>query len=214
LRAVAQDYPDLSRVEDLIYDSCVVMEDSRSEIECLRVWDKLKSFHSDAALECNLDDLRCVVLDVLDRLCSGIDGKDGLVLLNKVADAVLGFRKKFEQWDTAFAAADRDSSGKLTLEDLMAAMKDVKAGMTEKEVKLCFIAADANGDGVISREEFADFLTAAVFAEEPLRQLQVDSLPMKQPDLLDYVRWSSEGRTQSWAGLAKMVRNEAVYRAR
>jgi len=201
--SAAQDYPDLSRVEDLIYDSCVVMETSQ-ELECLRVWNKLTSFHKDAAIECSLDDLRCVVLDVLDRLCQGIDGKDGLIMLNKVSNAVLTFREHFTDWDKAFTAADRDQTGKLDLDDLIAVMKDVGAGMTNQEVSLCFVAADANGDGVISREEFADFLTAAVFAEEPLRELQVDNLPRKQPDIIDYLRWSSAGRTQSWAGLAKM----------
>jgi len=204
LRGAASDYKELSRVEDIIYDSCVV-KDGEQELECLRVWDKLKKFHDDAALECDLDDLRCVVLDVLDRLCAGIDGKDGLVLLSKVSSAVLAFREKFKDWDTAFNSADTTESGDLTLEELIVAMDSVNAQMTREEVGLIFVAADTNGDGVISREEFSNFLTAAVFAEEPLRQLQVDSLPKKQPNLEEYLRWTTSGRGGSWAGLAKLT---------
>eukprot|EP00418_Pyrodinium_bahamense_P091351 CAMPEP_0179041934 /NCGR_PEP_ID=MMETSP0796-20121207/16408_1 /TAXON_ID=73915 /ORGANISM="Pyrodinium bahamense, Strain pbaha01" /LENGTH=257 /DNA_ID=CAMNT_0020738305 /DNA_START=131 /DNA_END=902 /DNA_ORIENTATION=- len=202
LQAGIDDYPELSRVEDLIYDSCVIKE-GKQEIECLRTWDKLKRFHKDAALECNLDDMRCVVLDVLDRLCEGIDGQEGLVLLNKVSAAVLAFRDKFTDWETAFTMADTDNSGDLSLNELIEAMKSVGAGMTDAEVKLVFVAADTNRDGVISKEEFSDFLTAAVF--EPLRDLQVDKVPKKQLDFNDYLHWSSAGRTESWAGLAKLV---------
>mmetsp|Transcript_68609 Transcript_68609/g.155486 ORF Transcript_68609/g.155486 Transcript_68609/m.155486 type:complete len:256 (+) Transcript_68609:93-860(+) len=205
LRASAADYPDLSRVEDLIYDSCVVKE-GQQELNCLRVWDKLKNFHEESALECNLDDMRCVVLDVLDRLCSRIDGRDGLVLLQKVSGAVLAFRERFEDVDAAFQAADTDGSGDIDLGELQAAMQSVTAGLTPSEVKAVFMAADANADGVISREEFSDFLTAAVFAEEPLRELQVDSVPKKQPDFNTYLQWSSAGRVASWAGLAKLTR--------
>mmetsp|Transcript_90104 Transcript_90104/g.209629 ORF Transcript_90104/g.209629 Transcript_90104/m.209629 type:complete len:253 (+) Transcript_90104:88-846(+) len=196
-----EDYAELSRVEDLIYDSCIVME-GQQEMQCLRVWDKLKKFHKESALECNLDDMRCVVLDVLDRLCKGIDGQDGLILLNKVSTAVLAFRQKFVTWDSAFEAADTDGSGDIDLDELIAF---VGPRMTRNEVKLVFVAADANGDGVISREEFSDFLTAAVFAEEPLRQLEVDPVPQKQPDFNDYLTWSTSGRVQSWAGLSKLV---------
>uniref|UniRef100_A0A7S1MCL0 EF-hand domain-containing protein n=1 Tax=Alexandrium catenella TaxID=2925 RepID=A0A7S1MCL0_ALECA len=198
-------YPDLSRVEDLIYDSCVVLENDL-EIECLRTWDKLKKFHEAAEMDCHVDDMRCVVLDVIDRLCQSIDGKDGLILLNKVSGAVLEIRDKFEHWDKAFVAADRDNSGMLTLDDLTHILKEIGSRMSPQEVKSVFLAADINGDGYISREEFADFLTAAIFAEEPLRELQADSLPTKQPDVIDYILWSSAGRTQSWAGLAKTCR--------
>lgn len=205
LRASVDDYPELTRVEDLIYESCVIKEGTQ-ELECLRVWDKLKKFHGESALECNLDDMRCVVLDVLDRLCKGIGGKDGLVILNKVSNAVLIFREKFADWERAFDAVDTDSSGDIDMAELIAGMKSVKAGMSDAEVRLVFMAADANGDGKISREEFSDFLTAGVFAEEPLRGLQVDAMPTKQPDFPDYLRWSTSNRMGSWAGLAGLSR--------
>jgi len=204
-RASADDYPELTRVEELIYESCVIKEGAQ-ELECLRVWDKLKKFHGESALECDLDDMRCVVLDVLDRLCKGIDGKDGLVVLNKVSSAVLLFRDKFSDWERAFDAVDTDSSDYIDMAELTEAMKSVNVGMSEAEVRLVFKAADANGDGKISREEFSDFLTAGVFAEEPLRGLQVDAMPTKQPDFPDYLRWSTSNRMGSWAGLASLSR--------
>jgi len=191
--ATADDYPELSRVEDLIYESCVV-KDGEQALECLRLYDKLQKFHAEAKMECNLDDLRCIVLDVLDRLCSGIEGKNGLVLLSKVANTMESFRTKFGNWDEAFAETDTDGSGELDLAELSAAIKKMNVGLTDKEVALVFFAADANGDGQISKEEFANFMTAAVFAEEPLRAMQPDSLPKGQPSFDEYLRWSSMAR--------------------
>merc|ERR1712124_189812 len=57
-------------------------------------------------------------------------------------------------------------------------MKALNVGLTEKETAMCFFAADANGDGVISREEFSNFMTAAVFAEDTL-DMEADPLPKK-----------------------------------
>merc|ERR1719208_202511 len=100
------DYPHLSRVEDLIYDSCVIREDLQ-QTECMRVLDKLTKFHQQNAMECSVDDLHCVVLDVLDRLCKNIEGKDGLILLNRVTGAVSLFKDRFKTWGEAFKAADK-----------------------------------------------------------------------------------------------------------
>jgi len=189
LRASAEDYPELTRVEDMIYESCLVKEGAE-EVQCLRLWDKLQKFHKESAMECNLDDLRCIVLDVLDRLCSGIEGKNGIVLLSKVANTMEAFRAKFDNWDGAFASIDTDGSGDLSLSELTAAIKKLNIDMTEKEVSLVFLAADANGDGSVSKEEFSNFMTAAVFAEEPLLAMQPDTMPKKQPDFMEYLRMS------------------------
>eukprot|EP00443_Scrippsiella_acuminata_P065348 CAMPEP_0115429810 /NCGR_PEP_ID=MMETSP0271-20121206/30714_1 /TAXON_ID=71861 /ORGANISM="Scrippsiella trochoidea, Strain CCMP3099" /LENGTH=250 /DNA_ID=CAMNT_0002855005 /DNA_START=74 /DNA_END=826 /DNA_ORIENTATION=- len=198
--AEGHEYPELQRVEQMIYDSCMLRE-GMQEVQCLRTLSKLTKFHEEAALECKMDELNCLVLDVLDRLCAGIQGSDGLIVLNRVTSAVLSFREKFSDWSSAFKAADTDGSGDLDLDELIAAMKSVDSGMTEEQVKMIFFAADANGDGVISAEEFSNFLTAAVFAEEPLRGLQVDSLPKKQPAFEEYLRWSMSGRSGSWAAM-------------
>lgn len=190
----AEDYPELSRVEDLIYDSCVV-KDGEEALECLRLYDKLQKFHADSKVECSLDDLRCIVLDVLDRLCKGIEGKNGLVLLSKVANTMSQFREKFGNWEEAFADVDTDGSGDLSLAELTAAIKKLNIDMTEKEVAMVFYAADANGDGVVSKEEFSDFMTAAVFAEEPLSAMQPDAMPKGQPSFEEYLKWSAMARS-------------------
>lgn len=197
---VAEDYPELQRVEDLIYDSCMLRE-GEQEMQCLRTLSKLTKFHEKSALGCNVDELNCLVLDILDRLCAGIHGSEGLVLLTRVTSSVLAFREKFSDWSAAFKAADTDGSGDLDLEELIAAMASVNSGLSDEQVKMIFFAADANGDGVISAEEFSNFLTAAVFAEEPLRELQVDNLPKKQPSFEEYLRWSMQGRSGSWAAM-------------
>lgn len=199
-RAEGHDWPELQRVEQLIYDGCMLRE-GEQEVQCLRTLSKLTEFHEQSSLECNVEELNCLVLDILDRLCAGIEGKDGLILLNRLTNAVLSFRAKFSDWSAAFKAADTDGSGDLDLPELIAAMKSADSGLTEKEVKMIFFAADANGDGVISSEEFSNFLSAAVFAEEPLRGLQVDSLPKKQPSFEEYLRWSMAGRSGSWASM-------------
>jgi len=193
LKASAEDYPELSRVEDLIYDSCTLKEGGEA-LECLRLYDKLQQFHAEAKMECNLDDLRCIVLDVLDRLCSGIQGKNGLVLLNKMGNVMEAFRSKFTDWDAAFEATDADQSGELSLAELTAAIKKMNINMTEKEIGLVFMAADANGDGKIQREEFSNFMTAAVFAEEPLKAMQPDAVPLKtKTETEDILRWATGG---------------------
>jgi len=195
----AEDYPELSRVENLIYESCVLKEGAQ-EMQCLSTWDKLQNFHKEAKLECNLEDLRCVVLDVLDRICGNIKGQEGLIVLSKVANTMQSFRKKFNDWDKAFTDADTDGSGDLSMAELSAAINKMDVGLTEKEVSIVFMAADANGDGKVSKMEFSDFMTAAVFAEEPLSQISVDAPPKEKVDLdtEDLLRWSSTGA--SWMG--------------
>lgn len=203
----AAPYPELARVEDLIYDSCVVMEGSQ-ELECLRGWDKLTRFHVDAAHGCSLDEkMPCLVLDVLDRLCKGIDG-GGLMLLQNVASTVLAWRNNFADWDTAFAAADITGSGEIDLQEFTAAMQSANAGMTRAEAKLVFNSADANEDGLISKEEFSDFMAAHVRLEETLQELQMDGVPKRQPDFYDYLRLSANSGDAgtSWAGLSRLMR--------
>mmetsp|Transcript_31060 Transcript_31060/g.78605 ORF Transcript_31060/g.78605 Transcript_31060/m.78605 type:complete len:251 (+) Transcript_31060:97-849(+) len=200
LAAEGHKCPELQRVEELIYDSCM-LQDGEQEVQCLLALSKLTKFHEQAALECKVDEFHCLVLDVLDRLCAGIQGSDGLILLNRVADAVLAFREKFSDLKTAFKAVDVDGSGDLDLDEFIAAMRSVDSCLTEEQVKMIFVAADANGDGAVCAEEFSNFLTAAIFVEEPLRRLQVDSLPKKQPTFEEYLRWSMSGRSGSWAAM-------------
>mmetsp|Transcript_44284 Transcript_44284/g.140846 ORF Transcript_44284/g.140846 Transcript_44284/m.140846 type:complete len:187 (-) Transcript_44284:173-733(-) len=185
----------------MIADDCT-LQDGLQGIECLRTLSKLQKFHRETSLECNLDDLSCIVLDILDRLCANIQGKDGFILLNRVSGVMGTFRSKFTDWSAAFKAADADGSGHLSLEDLIAALRSAGATViTDDEVRMVFHAADANGDGVISAEEFSNFMVAAVFAEEPLKALQVDALPSKQPSFEDYLHWTTRGRDGSWAAL-------------
>jgi len=191
--SAATDYPELSRVEDIIYESCIIKDGSEA-LECLRLYDNLQKFHGEAKAECSLDDLRCIVLDVLDRLCLNIKGKDGLVLLSKVATTMETFREKFSNWEEAFKDVDTDDSGELSLAELTAAIKKFNISMTDNEIGMVFTAADANGDGSVSKEEFSNFMTAAVFAEEPLRAMQPDALPKGQPSFEEYLKWSAMAR--------------------
>jgi len=197
------DYKELTRVENLIYDSCMLYE-GEQEMQCLRVWDKLTKFHAHSSMECSLDNLRCIVLDVLDRLCAGIEGKDGLILLNKVSSSVLSFRDKFNDVDAFFDEARQDNEEGIDFDSFKASMRTVDKWISEEEMSLIFMAADADGDGHLARDELSAFLTAAIFAEEPLRALEVDGIPKKRPELEDLLRWSTSGRTTSWSGLARL----------
>lgn len=194
-------YQNLERIEVMIYDNCV-LKDGENELQCLRMLDKLQKFHEKTQIDCNLEDLSCLVLEVLDRLCEGIEGKDGLVLLNKVASAVLAFKDKFSHWDKAFDDMDGANDGLITIKDFKSAMYQLEVGITDSEAGQIFYAADANGDGVVSKDEFADFLSAAVFAEEPLSEL-TDRPPMKQPTFDEYLMWTMQSRegSVSWASL-------------
>lgn len=199
-------YPNLVRVENLIYHHCVVTEGQR-EAECLRNWYSLSKFHKDSATECALDDAMCVVLDVLDRLCEGIHESDEIVLLTKVSSMAAAFRARYqEDWRSAFDAADTDGRGDLDCAKFAAALDSVGARMTPAEVRTAFSASDRDEDGVLSREEFSDFLTAAIFAQRPLSRLFAGRVPKTQPDVEGHLRWSTAGRGRSSASVAGLSR--------
>ena len=54
----------------------------------------------------------------------------------------------------AFDAFDTDGSGFLDKSELKNAFKDFKGGLTDAEVDVLMAAADTNGDGEVSFEEF------------------------------------------------------------
>jgi len=200
------DYPDLARIEGMIQDSCGVKE-GEAEMNCLRMYDKLTKFHEKTSKECTLDNLKCVVLDILDRLCSGIDSGDGTILLNRVSNAVGSLRSKFANWDKAFSHFDKDHSGAINQEEMTEMMKQMKVGLSDKETAICFFAADANGDGKISPEEFSNFMTAAVFAEDTLSEVDPDPVPRKMEKTEEFLAWAAKDRDLSWgANLAKLYR--------
>jgi len=196
-----EDYPNLVRVEGLIQESCAV-KDGEAEINCLRMWDKLTKFHELTGKECNLDDLKCVVLDVLDRLCIDIESGDGTVILNRVSSMVSALRSKFTNWDQAFSHYDTDHSGGID-KDGMVEMMRANTCLTEKEIAMCFFAADANGDGLISPEEFSNFMTAAVFAEDTVDS---DPLPKKMKKTEDFLAWATRDRDTSWGSSLAGIR--------
>jgi hypothetical protein len=191
-----ESYPNLVRVESMIQESCAV-KDGEAELNCLRMYDKLTKFHEATAKECDLDNLKCIVLEVLERLCGGIESGDGTVILNRVSSVVSSLRGKFTNWDAAFANYDTDNSGDIDMAEMSAMMKALKVGLSEKETAMCFFAADANGDGVISREEFSNFMTAAVFAEDTL-DMEADPLPKKMKSTEDFLLWATSDRDGSW----------------
>eukprot|EP00929_Paragymnodinium_shiwhaense_P027472 TRINITY_DN1611_c0_g1_i1.p1 TRINITY_DN1611_c0_g1~~TRINITY_DN1611_c0_g1_i1.p1 ORF type:complete len:250 (-),score=95.65 TRINITY_DN1611_c0_g1_i1:470-1219(-) len=192
------EFPNLARVEGMIHDSCMV-KDGEAELKCLSMWDKLSKFHQTTKNECHLDNLRCIVLDVLDRLCTGIDSGDGLVLLNRVSNVVTTLKDQFTNWDKAFAHYDTDRSGDISEKEMFDMLRKMNVGLTEKESAICFFAADANGDGKVTPQEFSDFMTAAVFAEETLKEIEADPVPKKLKSTEDFLSWALKDREDmSW----------------
>lgn len=199
-----EDYPNLARVESLIQDGCQV-KDGEAEIACLRMHDKLEKFHTKTSKECSLDNLKCIVLDILERLCTGIDSGDGTIILNRLSGLVSTLRGKFTNWDKAFAHYDQDHSGGIDKKGIMEMLSGPDVGLTESEAALCFFAADADGDGLISSEEFSNFMTAAVLAEDTL-DMEADPLPKKMKRTEDFLSWASSGSDSSWGSSLAGIR--------
>ncbi|KAK8762189.1 hypothetical protein V5799_026545 [Amblyomma americanum] len=65
-----------------------------------------------------------------------------------------------------FRAFDRDRRGHITAEDLRHVMSSVNESVTDKELDAMMLAADVDGDGLISYEEFAAILSPECVAEE------------------------------------------------
>eukprot|EP00403_Amphidinium_massartii_P011363 CAMPEP_0178427824 /NCGR_PEP_ID=MMETSP0689_2-20121128/29946_1 /TAXON_ID=160604 /ORGANISM="Amphidinium massartii, Strain CS-259" /LENGTH=275 /DNA_ID=CAMNT_0020049547 /DNA_START=32 /DNA_END=859 /DNA_ORIENTATION=+ len=186
-RFLSTSFKELSRVEELIYDSCMLKHTAALEAQCLRVWDRLTSFHRKASVECDLSGIRCVMLTVLDRLCAGIHDIAGLDRLRSVSTALLAFRGQFVDAEAAFEAADVDRSGDIDPQELASLMDSIGCKLADDEVQIIFEAADADGDGIISKEEFLTFLAATVFAEAPLRELHPSEALAHLPGFEDYL---------------------------
>jgi len=86
-------------------------------------------------------------------------------------------------------------------------MNGLKVGLTEQETALCFFAADANGDGLLSPQEFSNFMTAAVFAEDTLSEMDPDPLPKKMKKTEDFLSWAQSGSDgRSWGSSLAGIR--------
>lgn len=197
-------YPNLVRVESFIYEYCAALTGTH-EADCLRNWYMLAKFHKDSATQCMVDDFKCMVLDLLDRLCAGIRGTDDVSQLNWVSSSAKAFRDMYhEDWNRAFEAADADASGVLDFAQFAAAAESVGTRMTRAAARMIFSAADTDEDGMLSRAEFSQFFTVATLAQEPLARLSAGRGPRTQPDLQG--RWSTFGRSSPSAGVAGLSR--------
>lgn len=65
----------------------------------------------------------------------------------------------------AFDAADRDSDGKITLEEMIAAQS--QGGMSESESRAAFDKLDSDHDGFVSRDEFAAATKEFYLSDDP-----------------------------------------------
>lgn len=186
----AATYPALTRMEDLIFESCSV-SDSEKSGECMKVYDKLLEIHFAAQEECDLDSLRCTVLEVLERIAERIKGTDGLVLLNEFRDAIGALSKNYDNYDKAFDAIDTDKSGDIDKAEMTEVFKKMGLSLSDSTVDALFKAADADGNGVIDKQEFADFVLAGCLAPVPLDELKP---AMGGGTTEDLMKWVGRGR--------------------
>lgn len=170
-RSSASQYPNLSRLEDAILESCAVKDGEAGE-ECMQVYNKLIETHFKAQQECDVDSQRCAVLNVLDRLARGITGKDGLVLLDQLREAVEALERMYSSWQHAFHALNEDKDEGLSREEFGRGLSSLGLKLSERTLDSLFLAADVDGDQKIGEQEFSDFLVAGVVAAEPLQALR------------------------------------------
>ncbi|CAE8604953.1 unnamed protein product, partial [Polarella glacialis] len=164
-------YPSLSKLEDLILESCDVQSGEQG-IECMDAYRTLVETHFQAQKECDVETSSCAVLQVLDRLAWGIRSTDGLAILDELRECVEAFGRVHGNLEDAFAAVATEGKDEIVEEDLRASLTKLIPGITDLTVGRLFRAADSNNDGAICRQEFSEFLMAGAFAAEPLRALK------------------------------------------
>eukprot|EP00440_Ansanella_granifera_P076620 gb/GFBE01083140.1/.p1 GENE.gb/GFBE01083140.1/~~gb/GFBE01083140.1/.p1 ORF type:complete len:248 (+),score=51.39 gb/GFBE01083140.1/:1-744(+) len=190
-RAALGQYPSLSKLEDLILESCTVKEGDEG-IECMEVYSKLVEAHFKAQTECDVNEQTCSVLLVLDRLAWGTSGTDGLALLWQMRESVEAFQQMYTSWGDAFDAVDLDGSGSIDQEELGVALRKLNPEITDMTIGRLFRAADTNLDGVIDPDEFSDFLMAGAVAAEPLKQLVPDHKRHEGGSAADLMTWATK----------------------
>jgi len=184
-------YADLSKLEDEIYESCVI-GDSDLEMECLDVHSQLVETHFQAQKDCDADPSKCALLRVLDRLAWGTTGSDGLQLLQHLRECVEAIHQMHQShWSDAFESLDTDHDGMLSEGEFRAALRKLSPDLTEQTSGQIFRAADLNLDGFIDRAEFADFLRAGAIAGEPLKKLKSVKHSKSSGDLLMWAMHSN-----------------------
>jgi Ca2+-binding EF-hand superfamily protein len=65
----------------------------------------------------------------------------------------------------AFDLADKDGSGQLTVDEMIAAQS--KAGMSEEESREVFDKLDTDGDGYVTRDEYAQAVREFYLSDDP-----------------------------------------------
>ena len=65
----------------------------------------------------------------------------------------------------AFALADADGDGRCDVDEMMAAQR--RSGMSEEEVRRSFDLLDSDGDGYVTRDDFAQALDEYYFSDDP-----------------------------------------------
>lgn len=187
-------YPELSNLEDRIYESCVV-KDLDEEMDCMDVYSNLVEAHFQAQKECDADSSKCALLRVLDRLAWGTKGTDGLQLLQQLRQSVEAIYQMHQShWVDAVESLDTDHDGEISEVEFRAALRRLNPGITEETSGQIFRAADLNLDGAIDADEFADFLKAGAIVGEPLQKLKLrggESAHQKSSEAL--LLWAMHG---------------------
>lgn len=196
LRAKAA-YPELSNLEDRIYESCIV-KDFDEELDCMDVYSNLVETHFQAQKECDADSSKCALLKVLDRLAWGTKGTDALMLLQQLRESVEAIYQMHQShWNDAFESLDEDKDGRLSEREFRAGLRRLNPGISEETSGRIFRAADVNLDGVIDAEEFADFLKAGAIAGEPLKKLTPQSVSAHRKSSEALLLWAMHGNMHS-----------------
>lgn len=188
-------YANLARLEDVILESCDV-EDIDKQRDCMKTYENLLHMHFKSQQECDLESMRCVVLDVIDRMTAGIADKGGLKVLTHFRQTVDAFERNHGSRGDAFdrARGDKDEIDKASFN---AALRRAGLSLPDMTVDRLFMGADANHDGKIDESEFNDFMLAGVFAAEPLKLLEPPdaSYSQKTARMVSWVTAGVPGRT-------------------
>lgn len=100
------------------------------------------------------------ILEALHVVSSSVLGADAISIPRENAKAV--FNAKLDKVKEAFKNVDKDQSGNISKDELTWLLQKVSPGITRKEVRELFNAADTDKDGTVDWNEFVAFIFLGV----------------------------------------------------